>query len=50
MVVVACRRWLFKGGSNCEALTETVLVLKIGGCLWEVATYEKWLHVEVRLL
>ena len=46
MVVVACRRRLCTRGSNCKALTGTILVFWIGGCLWEVASYEKWLHVE----
>ena len=46
MAVVACRRRLFTRGSNCKALTGTILVFWIGGCLGEVASYEKWLHVE----
>ena len=35
---------LFTRGSNCEALTRKLLVFWIGGCLWEVVAYERWLH------
>ena len=50
MVAVAYRRWSFTTGSNCRALTGNALVFWIGGRLWEVVAYEKWSHMEVRLL
>ena len=49
VVVVAYRRWLFTRGSNCKALTGKVLLVWIGGCLWEVVAYERRSHMEVRL-
>ena len=49
MVVVAYRGWSFTRGSNCKALTEKMLVFWTGGNLWEVVTYKRWLHMEVRL-
>ena len=36
-------------GYNCKDLTGKMLVFWIGGRLWEVVTYERWLHMEVRL-
>ena len=30
------------------ALTGKILVFWIGGCLWEVVSYERWLHLEVQ--
>ena len=47
VVTVAYRRCSFTRDSNCEALTEEILVFWIGCCLWEVVTYERWLHMEV---
>ena len=42
MVAVAYRRWSFTTrGSNWKALTGKILVLWIGGGLWEVVAYEK---------
>ena len=42
MVADAYRRWsLITRGSNCKALTGKILVLWIGGCLWEVVAYEE---------
>ena len=41
--VVFCR------GSNCKALTGKVSVFWIGGRLWKVVGYERWLHMDVRL-
>ena len=35
--------------SNCEALTGTVLVFRLGGRLCEAVAYEKWSHMEVGL-
>ena len=49
VVAVAYRRWSFTRGSNCKALTGKIAVFRIGGRLWEVVAYEKWLHMEVRL-
>ena len=49
MVAVAYRRWSFTRGSNCKALTEKILLFWIGGNLWEVVAYKRWLHMEVRL-
>ena len=49
MVAVAYRRWSFTRGSNCKALTGKILVFWIGGRLWDVAAYESWSHMEVRL-
>ena len=42
MVADAYRRWsLITRGSNCKALTRKILVLWIGGRLWEVVAYEE---------
>ena len=49
MVTVAYRRLSFTGVSNCEALTGTVLVFRMGGRLCEVVAYERWSHMEVEL-
>ena len=51
VVAVGFKRWSFTRGSNCKALTGKVLVHEfwIGGLLWEVVTYERWSHMEVRL-
>ena len=49
MVTVAYGRWSFTRVSNCEALTGTVLVFRMGGRLCEVVAYEKWSHMEVGL-
>ena len=49
MVGVAYRRWSFTRGSNYKALTGKILVVWIGGRLWEVVAYERWSHMEVRL-
>ena len=46
VAAVACRRWSFTRGSNCNALTGKILVFWIGSRLWEVITYERWLHME----
>ena len=35
--------------SNCKALTGKVSVFWIGGRLWKVVAYERWLHMDVRL-
>ena len=47
--VVAYKRWSFSRGSNCKALNGKILVLRIGGRLWEVVAYEIWSHVQVGL-
>ena len=39
VVVVAYRRWSFTRGSNCNALTEKILVFWIGGRLREVVAH-----------
>jgi len=49
-LAVAYRRWSFTRRSNCKALTGKILVLWIGGRLWEVVAYEWWSHMEVRLM
>ena len=49
MVLVAYGRWSFTRGSNCKALTGKILVLWIGGRLWEVVDNERWSHMEARL-
>ena len=49
MVAVAYRRWSFTRGFNCKALTGKILVLWIGGRLWETIAYERWSHMEVLL-
>ena len=42
MVAVAYRRWSFiTRDSTCKALTGKILVLWIGGRLWEVVAYEE---------
>ena len=38
-----------RGGSNFRALTGKNMAFLIGGRLWELVTYEKWSHMEVRL-
>ena len=49
VVTVAYRRWSFTRVSNCQALTGTVLVFRMGVRLCEVVAYEKWTHMEVGL-
>ena len=49
MVAVAYRRWSFTRGFNCKALAGKILVLWIGGRLWETIAYERWSHMEVLL-
>ena len=53
LVAVAYRRWSFTRGSNsgcnCKALTGKVVVFWTSGRLWELAAYERWSHMEVRL-
>ena len=39
----------FTRGSSYRALTANNLAFWIGGRLWEVVTYERWSHMEVRL-
>ena len=42
VVADAYRRWsLITRGSNCKVLTGKILVLWIGGRLWEVVAYEE---------
>ena len=43
-------RGRLRAGSNYRALTGKNLVFWIGGRLWEVVAYERWSHMEVRLL
>ena len=38
---------VFTRGFNCKALTGKILVIWIGGRLWQVVAYEKWSHMEV---
>ena len=45
----AYRRFLFTRGYNCKVLTGKVLVFWMGSRLWEMVTYMKWSHMEVRL-
>ena len=47
VVTVAYRRWSFTRVSNCQALTGTVWVFRMGVRLCEVV--EKWTHMEVGL-
>ena len=49
VVAVPRRRWSLTRSFNCEALTGKVLVFRISVRLWEVITYERWSHMEVRL-
>ena len=49
VVVVAYGRRSFTRGSSCKALIEKVLVVWIGGRLWEVVAYERCSHIEPRL-
>ena len=50
MVAVAYRGWSFTRVTNSKALTGKILVFMIGGRLWEVKAYERWAHMDVRLL
>ena len=45
MVMVTYRRWSFTRGSNCKALTGKVLVFWIGGRVWDLVAYERWLKM-----
>ena len=47
VVAVACRRWLLARGCNCEALSRKILVFWMGGYLWELVAYERWLYTGV---
>lgn len=47
VVAVARRRWLFTRACNCEALSRKILVFWMGGYLWEVVDYERWLYTGV---
>ena len=48
MVTFAYRMWSFTRG-YCKALTGKILMLWIGGGMWEVVAYERWPHMEVQL-
>ena len=45
---VAYRSLSITRSCNCKALSGKVWVFWIGGRLWEVVAYERWLHMEVR--
>ena len=49
VVAVAYEGGSFARGSSYRALTANNLAFWIGGRLWEVVTYERWSHMEVRL-
>ena len=49
VVAVAYEGWLFTRGCSYRALSAKNLAFWIGGRLWEVVTYERWSHTEVRL-
>ena len=46
MAMVTYRRWSFTRGSNCKALMGKVLVFWIGGRVWDLVAYERWLKME----
>ena len=43
VVAAARKRWLFTRACNCEALSRKILVFWMGGYLWEVVAYQRWL-------
>ena len=47
VVAVTRRRWLFTRGCNCKVLSRKILVFGMGGYLWEVVAYERWLYTGV---
>ena len=49
MVAIAYRKWSFTRDFKFKALSGKTLVFWIGGCLWEVAAYDRWSHMDVQL-